>query len=60
VSESNVIDASDLHAQKQYSQITSTDVGMWIDIKPVLENAKRSSRETFVSQSNVTDPSDVH
>jgi hypothetical protein len=28
VSESNVTDASDLHLEKQYSQITSTNEGM--------------------------------
>jgi hypothetical protein len=39
VSESNATDASNLHFQKQYSQITSTDEGMWIDVKPLSQNA---------------------
>jgi hypothetical protein len=60
VSESNVTDASDLHTEKQDSQIISTDEAMRIDVKPLLLNAQRSNRDTFVSASNVIDASDLH
>jgi hypothetical protein len=60
VSMSNVTDASDLPLEKQDSQINSTDEGMWIDIKPLPENAWSSNRHTCVSVSNVTDTSDLH
>jgi hypothetical protein len=39
VSASDVADPSDLHREKQYSQITSTDEGMRIDVKPLQEKA---------------------
>jgi hypothetical protein len=54
-----VTDTSDLHSEKQYSQIIWTDEGMWIDVKPLLRNAWPSNRDTFVSESNMTDASDL-
>jgi hypothetical protein len=57
---SRVRDVSELHPEKQDSQITSTDEGMRIDVKPLCEKAERSNRDIFVPESNVTDASNLH
>jgi hypothetical protein len=38
----------------------STDDGIPIDVKPLCENAARSSRDNFESAENVTETSDSH
>jgi hypothetical protein len=58
-SDSNVIDASDLHLEKQDLQNNSTDVGMISDVKSLLENANALIRCNFEFDSNVIDVSDV-
>jgi hypothetical protein len=60
VSGSNITYASDLHSEKQYSQLISSDEWMEIDVKPLTGNAPTSNRDTFVSESNVTDASELH
>jgi hypothetical protein len=60
MSESNGTDGSDLHSEKQNSQITSTNEGMRIDVKALSRNAQPSHRDILVSESNVTNASNLH
>jgi hypothetical protein len=46
---SNVIDESDRHDEKHFAPTTKTDGGRWIDLRPLDENASRSSRTNFDS-----------
>jgi hypothetical protein len=55
-----VTDARDLHTQKHFLQITSTDAGMRIAVNPLRQNASFSSRDNLQSTANVTDPRELH
>jgi hypothetical protein len=48
-----VTDSSDLQSEKHDSQITSTDAGRRIDLRPLPKNAFRSIRDNFEFDSNV-------
>jgi hypothetical protein len=57
--ESNVIDTSNGHCEKQFSQMSVTDAGMCITVNPLSQNAHRSSRDNLQSIANVTDTRDL-
>jgi hypothetical protein len=57
--ESNVTDVSELHEEKQDSQITSSDPGRRIDCNPLSRNAPDSRRDNCEFASNVTDASEL-
>jgi hypothetical protein len=54
------IDKSDLHDEKHGSQITSTDSGIEIVLKPFYEDARFSSRDNFESTANEIETRDLH
>jgi hypothetical protein len=59
-SRENVTDLSERHSPKQYSQMTSTERGIAIDVKPLQPNTVFSSLGNLHSLENVTDPRDAH
>jgi hypothetical protein len=58
--DSNVTEKSDLHSEKQPSPKASTDEGIVISNKPVLQNAHPSIRDKVNPDANVTKESDLH
>jgi hypothetical protein len=57
--DSNVIEESDPHKEKQGSPKNSADEGTMISIKPVRANARSSIRNNFDPDSNRTEESDL-
>jgi hypothetical protein len=58
--DSNLIEESDLHQEKQNPPKNSTDAGRMISTKPVPLNAESSIRDNLDLDSNVTEESDLH
>jgi hypothetical protein len=58
--DSNVTEKSDPQEEKQSSPKISTDAGIMISTKPVLQNALLSIRDNLDPDSNLIDESDLH